>query len=284
MQSAKPALRLLEVPEKLCDFPLQPRSYRPPGYIESLSANIKANGQLVPAIGWGCNGRWQLEEGGCRLAAIRLASLPTLLLMDLGCEPSKGQILIAQASIDLHKEHLPPVDRARLYGGIMETEKLTGKQLAGILGRSETFVSRFLPLVKLSDDLQKAVNEGTLEWTKGSLIALETDDHGRQRELAEAAMGMTRDALASHLRKKTTGQPNTAPRDRKKNANAIKTATLRLDLGAGWVVTVKGAEPTLLQTADILMHASEEARKGHNQGQSAEAFCAAMRERAKSAR
>ncbi len=38
-----------------------------------------------------------------------------MLGLDMGKEPTKLELLVAQASIDLHKQHLPPVDRARLY-------------------------------------------------------------------------------------------------------------------------------------------------------------------------
>ncbi len=63
------SLKLLNAPEGLCDYPSQPRSFKPSGYIESLAANIKANGQQVPVhrLDGGRAipaGRWRLPLGG----------------------------------------------------------------------------------------------------------------------------------------------------------------------------------------------------------------------------
>jgi ParB family transcriptional regulator, chromosome partitioning protein len=200
------ALRIGNIATELCDYPSQPRSYKPPGYIESLAANIKANGQKVPVLGWTANGRFQLGDGGCRLEAIRMAGLTHVLVMDLGKEPSKLELLMAQASIDLHRQHLPPVDRARLYQSVMTEKATNGKETAEALGISPSLLSRYLPLLNLAPDLQAMVNSGELEWTKGSLIAQATGDHEQQRQMAKEAQGMTRDTLAAAVRKSRKGQ------------------------------------------------------------------------------
>lgn len=49
-------MKLVNVPVDQCDYPSQPRSHKPPGYIESLAANILKNGQQVPVIGFTANG------------------------------------------------------------------------------------------------------------------------------------------------------------------------------------------------------------------------------------
>jgi hypothetical protein len=187
--------------------------------------------------------------------------------MDLGSQPSRAQILRAQASIDLHKEHLPPVDRAHLYSAMIETEKLTGKELAASLGMSGPWLSRLLFLVKLSDDLQKAVNEGTLEWTKGALIAQATEDHERQRELAKQATAMTRDAFASKVRKKKTEQ------------SEPKAATLKIEMENGLTITIRGPAFTLATAADSLQRAAKETSKGHNDGLSVKTYGSVLKDR-----
>jgi ParB family transcriptional regulator, chromosome partitioning protein len=199
-------LRLINVPIEICDYPSQPRSHKPPDYINSLAANIRAIGQKDPVLGWMANGRFQLGDGGCRLEAMRQGGFTQVLAMDLGKEPSKLELLMAQASIDLHRQHLPPVDRARLYRSIMTEKATNGKETAEALGISPSLLSRYLPLLNLDPDLQALVNRGEMDWGKGSLIALATSDHEQQRLMAKEAQCMTRDSLAAAVRKSRKGQ------------------------------------------------------------------------------
>ena len=251
------SLKLVNVPEGLCDYPSQPRSFKPAGYIESLAANIEANGQQVPVIGWTANGRYQLGDGGCRLDAIRLHGLMLVLGIDLGQEPSRLELLVAQASIDLHKQHLPPVDRARLYQSIQAEKGSNGKETAEAVGISASLLSRYLPLVNLAPDLQVLVNSGQLEWTKGSLIAQATADHDQQRQMAKEAQAMTRDGLAAKLRKPCNG-----------STAGVKVNRLKIELSS---VTLTVAGKGL--THDAAIAATTEAQrimeKGRREGLSA---------------
>ena len=204
-----PTMNLITVLTEICCFPLdqQPRTRTQSvhDYCRRLGENMLAHGQKVPVIGWYEGERFMLEDGGCRLEGAKLLNIRELLALDLGKKPTKGELLLAQASIDLHKQHLPPVDRARLYRSIMAEGRLNGKQTAEALNVTESWLSRFMHLLDLAPDLQELVNGEALEWTKAAIIAKATLDHEQQRELAKAASGMTRDALAASVRKRCNG-------------------------------------------------------------------------------
>jgi ParB family chromosome partitioning protein len=246
-------MKLLNVPVDQCDYPSQPRSRLDLEYCRSLGLNMKTNGgQKVPAIGWFAGVRFQLADGGCRLEGAKLCGIPTLLVLDLGKEPSKAELLKAQASIDLHKQFLPPVDRARLFQANLEASGCTAKQLAQDLGGiSDSLICRYLQLLTLAPDVQEQVNAGTLEWSKGCLIAQESKDHDRQRQLAAEAAGMTREALAGKLRKQAVGVTGDARVNR-----------LKINLTSGITVTVCGKSLTL----DAAIEAAAEARKVMDKG------------------
>lgn len=252
---------LIEVLLTDCESRLNPRSFRPHEYIEALSKNIEANGLQVPILGWFTGKRFQVEDGGCRLAAFKLLNRSTIPAMDLGHEPTTVEILLAQASIDLHKQHLPPVDRARLFQGIMAEQHWNGQQTAEHLGVSASLLSRYLSLLILCEDLQAAVNEGKLEWTKGSRIALETNDPDRQRELAKAAMGMTRDAFAATLRKKSTS-----------DTPAVRVQRIAAPLPSGAKVVISGPEMSLEEAIGAASEFIREAKKAKEQALDVKTF------------
>jgi ParB family transcriptional regulator, chromosome partitioning protein len=109
-------LTLKKIPTELCDYPSQPRSNPDPEHCRALGASMKANGQRVPAIGYTdpVTGRFILGDGGCRLTGAKLFDIPELLVIDLGKKPTQQELLMAQAEIDLHRQHLETIDRARL--------------------------------------------------------------------------------------------------------------------------------------------------------------------------
>jgi ParB family transcriptional regulator, chromosome partitioning protein len=272
---ANPIMNLVRVPTETCDYPVQPRTWTESvrAYCRSLGDNMLAHGQKVPVIGWFKDKRFQLADGGCRLEGARHVGIRELLALDLGKEPSKAELLIAQASIDAHKQHLPPVDRARLYRAIMAEGGLSSKQAAEALHLAAPYLSRFLPLTDLAPDLQELVNSGTLEWTKGSIIAQATRDHEQQRELAKAAAGMTRDALAASVRKARNGNAE---------AHTVKVTRINCPIpGKKASITVSGSELSLVQAIEAVQAWLVEAQKAAKEGISARSFERVCRDRSK---
>jgi ParB family transcriptional regulator, chromosome partitioning protein len=262
-------LKLVTVPIDICDYLTQPRTWTDAvrNYCRRLGENILAHGQKVPVIGWFVGKRFQLADGGCRLEGAKLVGIRELLALDLGKEPTRGELLLAQASIDLHKQHLPPVDRARLYQSIMIERGFNGKQMAEELKVTESWLSRFLPLTDLAPDLQELVNSGALEWTKGSLIAQAAKDFDQQREMGNAAAGMTRDALAASIRKARNGHGG------KGDHETVKVTRIKCDVpGRKANLTVTGQDISLAQAIEIVQDWLREAKKAAEQGLSAKSF------------
>ncbi len=262
-------MNLVTVLTAICDYPMQPRTWTESvrAYCRQLGENMQAHGQKVPVIGWFVGKRFQLADGGCRLEGAKLAGIRELLALDLGKEPTKGDLLLAQASIDLHKQHLPPVDRARLYRSIMAERGFNGKQTAEELKVTESWLSRFLPLTDLAPDLQELVNSGALEWSKGSLIAQASKDFEQQRELAKAAAGMTRDAFAASVRKARHGNGGEGDHE------TVKVTRIKCEVpGRKATITIAGQDISLSLAIDIVAEWLKEARKAAESGLSAKSF------------
>src|SRR5262245_44595982 len=126
--------RLRRVPVSICDYPSQPRTNLDLGYCEGLGANMKAVGQRIPILGYFDGKRFKVHDGGCRLKGAELVGMTELLALDVGKEPTKAELLMVQASIDVQKQHLPPLDRAKLFEAIIAERKCTAKQVAADLG------------------------------------------------------------------------------------------------------------------------------------------------------
>jgi ParB family transcriptional regulator, chromosome partitioning protein len=244
--------QLTQVPVARCDYPSQPRSVVDPGYCRSLGENMKANGQKVPVIGYTKGERFILCDGGCRLEGARLTGIPELLALDLGKEPTKAELLMAQASIDLHRQHLPPIDRARLFASLCKEHGCTARKLAEMLHVSEAVISRAIALLQLPDDLQQQVNAGTLDARRGYLLS---------------------DELAKRVRKPK--RADATPQVRMKR--------IICPLPSGISITVTGADLSLDDFIEALADAQKEARKAREQSLDARTFAAVMRDKARKA-
>jgi type IV secretion system protein VirD4 len=147
--------QLMKVPVTQCDYPSQPRSRLDPDYCLGLGQNMREHGQKVPVIGFFREERFIICDGGCRLEGARLAGIPEVLAHDLGKEPTALELLRSQASIDLYHQHLPPIDRARLFRSICQEQGCTASHLATTLHVSEAVVSRAIALLQLPEDLHQ---------------------------------------------------------------------------------------------------------------------------------
>jgi ParB family chromosome partitioning protein len=79
------------------------------------------------------------------------------------------------------------MEQARGFRQLMDLNGWTATELAAQLHLSNATVSRAMALLKLPDDLQAKVDDGTLPPTTAYQVA-KVKDAGKQRELAEKAV------------------------------------------------------------------------------------------------
>lgn len=261
--------QFIKVPVAKCDYPEQPRSALDPDYCLRLGQNMKEHGQKVPVLGYSKGERFTLCDGGCRLEGARLVGIPELLAHDFGREPTLEELLTTQASIDVHRQQLPALDRARLWARMCKEFGWAAKKLAEVLKVSESVVSRDLKLLALPEDIQQQINEGTLDARRGYLLSQESDPV-RQRELAIEATALSRDELAKRVRKpKLSDMPQ------------VRMKRIVYPLASGVSITVSGADLSLNDFIEALSEAQKEARKAREQSLDAKTFAAIARDKAK---
>lgn len=81
---------------------------------------------------------------------------------------------------NLQREDLNPIDEAKAYTNLMKLNDLTQTALAKDMGKSQSYVANKLRLLKLDDDVQKALIEGKITARHGrALLNLSDDDQER---------------------------------------------------------------------------------------------------------
>lgn len=220
---------------------------------------MKAIGQKMPIIGHTdpVTRRFIVGDGGCRMEGAILCDIPELLAMDLGKAPTPAELLSAQAALDWYKQHLPPMDRARLWQANMKERGCTARQLAKELGVSDSLVGDYLSLLTLPPDVQELVNSGALHLSKASLIAQQESAPDRQRELAALAKDISRNELTAKVRQaRRNGQQQ----------QEVRVNSLRCPLPSGTTVVVKGRELTLEDAIQALTDLVKAMKKAAEEG------------------
>jgi ParB family transcriptional regulator, chromosome partitioning protein len=249
---------LKKVRRDKCRYPSQPRSRRDPEHVRGLSASMKSIGQKVPILGYTepVEDLFIVTDGGSRVAAAELADIPELLALDLGKKPTQEELLMGQAAIDQHHQHLPPMDRAVLWEAIRKERGCTAREMAKELHVDESLFADYVSLNKLPSDVQEQVNSGELSMSKAALIAQQESDPDRQRELAALAKDVPREQLATKLRQ---------ARREKDQKPAVSAKRIKIELASA-TVTISGANLTLDAAIEAVLEAGKEMKRGQQQG------------------
>lgn len=162
---------------------MQPRTRFDEPQLEELAASIKENGIVQPILVRKLNGgRYQLVAGERRWRAAQRAGLNRIpaVLRDIADDKMLELALIE----NIQRQELNPIEEAHAYKRLIDTLGLTQETVAQRVGRDRTFVTNYLRLLRLPDDIQQLVEENKLSMGHARTL-LSIDEPDKQRKLAK---------------------------------------------------------------------------------------------------
>lgn len=228
-----------EIPvDKIIHDPDQPREEFDEEALDRLAESLKDRGVLQPLrVRWDESmARYVLIAGERRWRAAAKAGLPAVPCVIHEGPIGSGELLALQLIENLLREDLKPIEQARGYRRLMETNDWSANRLAKELHLPGSTVARALELLDLPAPVQDLVEQGTLPPATACEIGRLGDHRAEdQIELARqtAEERLTRAAVVEAVKAKKVGQP--AP------AKAAK-AEYRLDDGHKVSVTGSAVE------------------------------------------
>jgi ParB family chromosome partitioning protein len=171
-----------EIPIDLIDpSSLQPRSVFDEAKLDELARSINANGIVQPLLLRRKGERFELIAGERRWRAAQLAGLSKVPAVIRTVSDDK--VLELALIENIQREDLNPIEEARAYKKLIDTVGLTQETVAERVGRDRSYVTNYLRLVRLPDDLQDLLQKGKLS-TGHARALLGTDHLDVQRRLA----------------------------------------------------------------------------------------------------
>jgi ParB family chromosome partitioning protein len=166
--------------------PAQPRSHFDEQSLEDLAKSIRENGIVQPLLLRRNGKRFELVTGERRWRAAQRAGLETVpaVVRDIPDEKLLELALIE----NIQREDLNAIEEAQAYKKLIDTIGLTQEALATRVGRDRSYITNYLRLLRLPEDLQRFVQEGKLS-TGHARTLLGVDDVELQRRLARKIIG-----------------------------------------------------------------------------------------------
>ncbi len=223
--------------------PEQPRRHFDDAALDELAASIAARGVIQPVIvrPHGA-GRWQLVAGERRWRAAQRAQLHEIpaIVRDLG----EREVMALALIENLQREDLNPIEEARAYQRLADSESMTQAEIARMVDKSRSHVANLQRLLSLPEPVIALVEEGRLSMGHArALIGFEdaailaqnaVDRRLSVREVEQLVRRQTKPAAGPPGARATRPPPPTSPRSRptSRNISASRSASTRTPIRA----------------------------------------------------
>jgi len=170
MPAAQASASTQEIPiDSIDPNPYQTRRRINEAALGELAESIRASGVVQPVVLRPvANGRYQLVAGERRWHASRRAGKTTIPAVVRQISNEQGmEITIIE---NLQREDLNPVEQARAFERLSREFGLTQEQIASRTGKDRASIANFIRLLKLPDDVQNALEAGTLSFGHGKVL------------------------------------------------------------------------------------------------------------------
>jgi ParB family transcriptional regulator, chromosome partitioning protein len=139
---------------------MQPRTHFDEASLKSLAESIRSHGIVQPLLVRRRGDGYELIAGERRWRAAKLAGLAKVPVV-VKEVPDNSLLEIALIE-NIQREDLNPIEEALAYKKLIETVGLTQEALASRVGRDRSYITNYLRLLRLPEDLQELVIEGRL--------------------------------------------------------------------------------------------------------------------------
>jgi len=159
--------------------PSQPRAAFADESLNGLAESVKAHGVVQPILVRRRGARYELVAGERRWRAAKIAGLTKIpvLVKDV----ADADLLEVALVENVMREDLNPIEEAQAYRNLIDKVGATQEALAERFGRDRSYITNYLRLLRLPEDLQQLVKEKRL--TTGharTLLGLEDVDLQRR--------------------------------------------------------------------------------------------------------
>lgn len=172
--------------------PYQPRKSFDIESLNELAKSIKEYGVVQPIIVKKSIKGYELVAGERRTKAAKIAGLKKIpaIIKDFDDQEMMEIALVE----NIQREDLNPIDEATSISNIIKLRGYTQEEFANKFGKSRSYVTNILGLLKLPDEVKKLVEKRSLSMSHARVIS-KIEDEGKAIDLAKKVIT---DSLSVH--------------------------------------------------------------------------------------
>jgi ParB family chromosome partitioning protein len=189
---------------------LQPRGVFDDVKLDELAKSIRVNGVVQPVLVRRKGNRFELIAGERRWRAAAIAGL--IKIPAVVRNVSDDKVLEIALIENIQREDLNPIEEAKAYKKLIETLGLTQETVGERVGRDRSYVTNYLRLLKLPEDLQELLQVGRISTGHArALLGVDQPDTQRRiaRRIIEQGLSVRAAEQLVRLAGVKTGQPIT---------------------------------------------------------------------------
>ena len=190
--------------------PYQPRKTFDIESLNELAKSIKEYGVVQPIIVKKSIKGYELVAGERRTKAAKIAGLKKIpaIIKDFDDQEMMEIALVE----NIQREDLNPIDEATSISNIIKLRGYTQEEFANKFGKSRTYVTNILGLLKLPDEVKKLVEKRSLSMSHARVLSKIDDDD----KVIDLAKKVITDSLSVHDLEKMS-------QEEKQTNNKVKT-------------------------------------------------------------
>lgn len=160
----------------------QPRKHFDEDKLNELAESIRVSGVIQPLIVRNADNGYELVAGERRWRASRLAKLKKVPCIVRNYD-EKQNALVAIIE-NMQRENLNPIEEAEGLKSMTDKFGLTQEQVSNSLGKSRTYITNSIRLLKLPKDIQEMISDGQMSAAHGRTI-ININDPDKQRAICD---------------------------------------------------------------------------------------------------
>ena len=174
VEEAKPNEIVETSLDEIRSNPYQPRKIFDEEALNELAESIKEHGIVQPIIVKKSIKGYELVAGERRTKASRIAGLKTIPAI---IKNFNDQEMMEIALIEnIQRENLNPIEEAMAYDNILKSSNMTQDELAKKFGKSRSYITNILGLLKLLETTKKYVEENKLTMSHARALSKLEDE------------------------------------------------------------------------------------------------------------
>ena len=160
----------------------QPRKQFDETKLNELAESIRVTGVIQPLIVRNAENGYELVAGERRWRASRIANLKKVPCIIRNYD-EKQNALVAIIE-NMQRENLNPIEEAEGLKSMTEKYGLTQEQVSNSLGKSRTYITNSIRLLKLPKEIQEFISNGQMSAAHGRTI-INISDEGKQMAICD---------------------------------------------------------------------------------------------------